>query len=438
MTTPERAAMDPLIATLALILIALLGSRFSFATRQVSAGSQLLLRTGTHFLLLGFLLGPTALGLLSREAVGQLSPLLGLALGWIGLLFGLQLERGALRHFPRVFLVLALGQATLVCALLLAGGLLLASRLSLAGEATMLVLAGAAATACISTPAAVAIVAANFRVKGQVKDLLYFVASLDAIVGITVLHVAYAAMHGTPVMAARGDEPVWFWVLAGVGLGVVCAVIFLWLARLRPSREELVLYLLGISALAAGAALQLQLSPLFVGTVTGVIITNLNPQWHRAFRIMERWEKPIYLILLLLAGAALRIPAWWVLPLALGYAVTRALAKVLATGFLVRVLPLPFPTPLSLGMGLVPQGGISIAMAISLSLTLRSSDARMAGVDAADLLFATVIVGVVISDLVGPFLTTRLLRSGAGGERDPRGAADHAPDRTGTRAPESP
>jgi len=49
--------MDPLVATLVLILLALLGSRLSFSTERIPAGPRLLFRTGTHFLVLGFLLG---------------------------------------------------------------------------------------------------------------------------------------------------------------------------------------------------------------------------------------------------------------------------------------------------------------------------------------------------------------------------------------------
>lgn len=402
--------MDPLVATLALILLALVGARFSFSTQRVPAGPRLVLRTGTHFLFLGFILGPSALELLSSEALNQLSPLLGLALGWIGLLFGLQLDRSALKQFPRVFLTLALGQALLVFILVLGAGLLAVNLLGLTGDAALLVVLGAAATACISAPAGVAMISANFMAKGKVKDLLYFVASLDGVVGITALHLAYASMHGTRIMPEAGGASPWFWGLAGIGLGVVCAVIFVWLARLRPSREELVLYLLGISALSAGAALQLQLSPLFVGMVSGALITNLNPHWHRVFRLMERWEKPIYLILLLLAGASLRFPTWWILPLAAAYAAVRGLAKVVSNAMLVNSLSLPFPTPKRLGLGLVPQGGISIAMALSLALSISSTAPGIGGVPAGELVLATVVLGVVISELSGPLLTASVLR----------------------------
>ncbi|MEJ2541427.1 MAG: hypothetical protein P8188_15905 [Gemmatimonadota bacterium] len=195
--------MDPLFATLILILLALLGARFSFGSRRVPSGARLILKTGTHFLFFGFLLGPAAMGLVSDEAIRGLSPLVGLALGWIGLLFGLQFERSTLKQFPRVFLLVAAGQAALTFVLCLAAGLVTARILGADHPAVPLMVLGAAATACVSTPAGVAVVSANFLAKGQVRQLLLFVASLDGVVGITALHTAYAAFHGTSVLVTE-------------------------------------------------------------------------------------------------------------------------------------------------------------------------------------------------------------------------------------------
>ncbi len=93
---------------------------------------------------------------------------------------------------------------------------------------------------------------------------------------------------------------------------------------------------------------------------------------------------------------------------------------------MVRVMPLPFPTPKRFGLGLLPQGGISLAMAISGVLTYQG--ARVEGMDAADLLFAVVVLGVIISELTGPFLTRNALQRA--GEISPRveqalAAGDH-------------
>ncbi|MGW8268056.1 MAG: hypothetical protein ACWGSQ_16935, partial [Longimicrobiales bacterium] len=181
----------------------------------------------------------------------------------------------------------------------------------------------------------------------------------------------------------------------------------LWLTRPRPGGEELVLFLLGIAAFASGAALQLQLSPLFVSVTMGAVVANLSPDPQRVFRVLQEWEKPIYVVLLILAGALLSFPTLWTLPLAVGYALLRAGGKVLGNMAMVRVVPLPFPTPKRFGLGLLPQGGISLAMAISVVLTY--AGLGLGDLNAVDVLFAVVVLGVILSELTGPFFTRNIL-----------------------------
>lgn len=402
--------MDPLVATLALILLALLGARFSFSTERIPAGPRLLFRTGTHFLFVGVLLGPAVLGLLSTEALVQLYPLLGLGLGWVGLLFGLQLDRTTLRQFPRAFHALAIGQAVIAFGVFAAIGWFSADRMGMATPQVTALILAAGATAAVSSPAGIALVSTNFLVRGQVRQCLFFVASLDAVVGLVALQVTYGWMHGTDMTAGFEVGGPLFWTGIDLALGLVCGVLFLWLMRLRPGREELVLYLLGISALVGGAALQLQLSPLVAATVMGAVVANFSRDRDRVFKALQQWEKPIYLVLLLLAGAQLRLPTWWVFPLGVGYFAMRVLGKVIGSAVLVQVLPLPFTAPRRMGLGLVPQGGITLAMALSLVLTLGGSGIEVGGLPAVDLLFAVIVVGVVLSELTGPVFTAQVLR----------------------------
>jgi len=402
--------MDPVFATLILILLALLGARLSFSTQRVPSGPRLLFRTGIHFLFLGYLLGPGGLALLSQDAVDQLLPMLALGLGWVGLLFGMQLDRSTLSHFPLRFHILAIGQAVLTYALFFTVGRFALNASDLASPATTLLLLGAAATASISTPAGVAMVSTNFIARGQTRRLIFFIASIDALVGIVALQGAYALYHPAPGAGGAGPLSAIVWTVLAIGLGVVCGIIFTWLMHLRPGTEELVLYLLGMAALASGAALQLQLSPIFVCVVTGAVVANLAPDRQRIFTALEQWEKPIYVVLLLLAGALVTLPTWWVVPLAVGYAFVRGVGKWLASGVLVTAIPLSHRAPRSLGVGLIPQGGISLALAVSIVLTY-SGLALPGGARSAELLFAVIVLGVILSELAGPFMIVRLLTS---------------------------
>jgi len=400
--------MDPLVGTLVLILLALLGSRLSFSTKRVPQGPRLLFRTGTHFLVLGFLLGPSGLALLSAESMVGLSPFLALGLGWVGFHFGLQFERESLAHFPWHYHVLAAGQAVLTFGLFLGGGYGALRLMGLADDVSPVLLVGAAAAASVTTPAGIAMVSSNFLVRGNVRDLLFFIGSVDAVVGVIALQVTYALFR--PATAAADPGELSQVALAGVavGLGVVLGIIFVWLVRRRPAPEELVLYVLGISALAAGLALQWALSPLFVSVVMGAVVANWVRDRRRVFGLLQRWEKPVYLSFLLLSGALLRTPSLLLIALALGYTLLRAASKVVGTGALVSVIPFRFDVPHRLGLGLIPQGGISLAMAVSGVLTYSGLEVRGAAAEGA--LFTIVVLGVMLSELVGPFLTVQLLR----------------------------
>lgn len=400
--------MNPLVATLALILLALLGSRFSFSTERIRLGPRLLFRTGIHFLALGFILGPAAVGLLTPDATGALFPFLALGLGWVGFHFGLQFDGALLKQFSVFHHLAAFLQALISLGVFLGLATLLVRGAGFHEEVPFPLLLGAAAAASVSAPAGIAMVSSNFMVKGPVRDLLFFIASIDAVVGIVALQVTYALYRPVGSIPVFGGVDQLVLVGVAAGMGVVVGIVFVWLVRRRPATEELVLFVLGICAFAAGAALQWGLSPLFVSLVMGAVVANLHPDSTRVFRLLERWEKPVYLSFLLLAGALLGTPTLLILGLAVGYAVLRAFAKGVGAAAVAVVLPFPFAVPRRLGLGLLSQGGISLAMAVSGVLMYAELEVGGAGAEAE--LFTLIVVGVMLSELVGPFLAHKILR----------------------------
>lgn len=400
--------MDPLLTTLVLIGIALVGARFSFSSEAIPLGPRLIFRTGTHFFLLGVLLGPEVLDFLTVDALERLFPLLALGLGWIGFLFGLQLDRKTLREFPVSFHVLGLGQAIGTLVLFTAAAAMLFLAFGILDSTTFVVIAIVGAAACISTPAGIAMVSANFHVRGNVARLLFFIGSVDAVVGIVALQVLYVARLPPDHFPGIEGFGVGGWLFLATGLGIVCGILFLWLTRTSEDRDEFVLFLMGMSALSSGAALRMGLSPLFVSMVMGLIVANGAKDRRRVSRALAQWEKPIYVLLLILAGALVRLPSLWVIPFVGAYVLLRGASKVASTAAIGRILPVDFPLPKRLGLALVPQGGMSVAMAASAMLTLWGLELH--SLDVAAMVFSTVVLGVIASDLVGPILTTSVLR----------------------------
>ena len=400
--------MESLLPTLVVIVVALLGARISFSTSAAPLGPRLALRTGTPFLAVGFALGPSALGLLTPEAIEALFPLLTLGIGWVGFHFGLQLDRDSLERFPVHHYAFALGQAALSVLLFAAIGIALVRLAGLEGPVPILLVLVGACTAAITTPAGIALVSSTFQVRGHVRDLLLFVGSIDAIVGVVAIQLAYSLFRPGTVEAGLGPPSQLAFLGMALGVGVICGIVFIWLTRSRPAGEELVLFLLGGCALAAGVALQWDFSPLFVSMTMGALVANLSRSRARIQLVLTRWEKPVYVTFLLLAGALLQVPTWLVLPLAVAYTALRFAAKVGSAALLARPLGLAAPVPRSVGLGLIPQGGISIAMAVSAMLLY--SDLEIGAVDAEAVLFAVIVIGVALSELVGPLFTLRLLR----------------------------
>ncbi|NIR44099.1 MAG: hypothetical protein GWN99_06235 [Gemmatimonadetes bacterium] len=396
--------MNSLLVVLLLALIGLIGARLTFARRPVPLGPRIAVATGLPFLFLGFLLGPHLLRVLAAATIEDLTPLLALGLGWIGVLFGLQLDREALRQFPVRYLVITWLQATVAFIIVLLVGQLLADAWSPV-EVRGIVLA-VAATACVSTPAAIALVSNTYQSRGRVTRLLFYAGSLDAAVGIVALGLTQAAHH-TPLSGQGVAMSFLEWLAVTVLLGSFFGLLFLSLTRIWPRAEELMLLLIGLVLFAAGTAFFLELSPLLVCMIAGIVIGNLSTMRRRVYAALSNWEKPIYVMLLVLAGALLRFPSWWVVPLAAAYLAARILAKWVGGLTAAPLRPADLELPRSFGLALIPQGGISLAMAISFFL-IYVPEGPEVGI-ALDMFLAVVVIAVGVSDLIGPFLVKNVL-----------------------------
>jgi len=90
-----------------LILLAFLGSRLIVRRKRFLSPLTFLFLSGLIYIFVGFYLGKGVLNVLSPQVLLGLTPLSGLGLGWIGFLFGFQLEFKYLRRFPGKYIGLS-------------------------------------------------------------------------------------------------------------------------------------------------------------------------------------------------------------------------------------------------------------------------------------------------------------------------------------------
>jgi len=388
-----------LLTVLALVLVSLLGARFGFRSQRASLGFRLFVSSGSHFVLIGFLLGPHVAGLITATVTDSLAPFVALGLGWIGLLFGLQFDRSDLRTFRRAEHALVAGQA-LVTSAVLAGGLVVMLMLTGQDDTGSLAAACAAAAAgCASSPTGTAVVFGSARVSGPISRLASLVTSLDGAVGIALLAAVYAIAH-PGVAAPLLDIGPLRWILAPVLLALLFGWLFLSLSREKPPVEEFMLFLLALALILAGTSLSLASSALFAAWLTGVFIANLSPLRKRVYAVLSTWEKPVHVLFLLVAGALLSFRSWQVIPLAFAYAALRTVGKLMG-GALARPLIRPGSLTVPFGSTLLSQGGVSIAIAMSALLVIGS---EFPDAVAVNLIFDAVILGIISFELVGPVI----------------------------------
>ncbi|MFW6010440.1 MAG: cation:proton antiporter [Gemmatimonadota bacterium] len=409
--------MRTLFAVLALVVLALAWARMGFREERASLGFRLGWSSSAYFLFVGYLLGPRGVNLLTPTVLEALTPVVVLGLGWIGLAYGAQFNREVLTGFTIRELAGVAGQALVAFALLAAAGLLTYEAVAepdALGRA--LVLAGAAA-ACVSTPTGLGVVFGAVDASGPVSRLLSLATSLDGAVGIALLSTVLAMNHPPSLPVPPGGAGL-LWLAIEVALGVFYGWLFRVLTKGELESTEFLLFLLGLALVAAGTSTLFSLSALLACSITGAMVANRSVLRRRAREVLARWEKPVYLVFLLLAGALLQFPGWIVLPLVAGYVLVRAGSKFAGGMVLGRVLSADDRRS-DLGLGLSAQGGISIAMAVSVYHVVGHAHPDAAAVD---LFFTTVVVGVLVSELSGPALIRGVLER-AGEIQPDRGRA---------------
>ena len=392
--------MDAFIVVGLIFALSYLSTKRLFSTRLALLGFRNLFFSGTEFLLLGYLIGPKGLNLLSPTVVGALEPLLHLALGWAGLMFGLQFNRHTMRLYQRRRWAFGFGQALITMAVVGAGVWLLIPVLIPGVDSEMRLRAASILGICAgpTAPTSIHYFSRVFQIRGRVNRLLKFIAGVDGIPPVILLGFAGALLHVTDPGHA-GGLPGWKWLLVGTLVGVLLGLLLSVLVGLDFKPEELFLFVLGVVALASGIAQFLHLPAVFLSFVAG--LTTANTAWHREeiHKFAAHAEKPIYLTFLVLTGAHLVFSDLRVLSIAGAIVLFRLLGKLVGnTAWRWLSIEPSARSPL-LGLALLSQGGLTLVIAMDF-LFLYSSDPERLGITT--VVVSTAVAAVLANEILSP------------------------------------
>ncbi len=328
--------------------------------------------SGLPFVLMGLFAHHPEVDLLSDRVLAELQPLLPLGLGWIGLSLGFRFDARVIETLPKSLargLLLTTGVPFLfvvaAAALLLALSTGFSADIEFLRDAILLGSAGAVTARTLPS---------FLRSRGVAQedaDRVARLVQLEELAAMTGLLVVAAFFR--PAGEAGWKLPGIAWIFVTLGMATaISGMIYAILAGVRGIAEIMVV-LLGSVALLSGMASFLRLSPVVVCFLSGALLRNLPGTWKTHVRdALDRLERPVYLIFLVIAGALWRVADWQGWALLVLFVVARSGGKRLAVVLHQRRHPGDFAELDRWSLSVSPLGALAVAIVVN-AQTLYSS-----------------------------------------------------------------
>ena len=230
-----------------------------------------------------------------------------------------------------------------------------------------------AAVATLCSPVAVDAFTDRARTRDRILPVLQLTARIDALVAVVAFGLILAIYHQGEVAPHVRPPTATEWAVINLAVGIASGVLFhLFLGPVAHLDEgegnsRLFVALAGAIVVASGASYYLNLSPIFTTLVLGFILANSGSAHRDVTRLLVATERPVYLALLLFAGAAWSPGTVDLLFIAPVFVLVRLAARFIGGRVAgLHVAPAPIRTP-GLGRGLLAQGGLAVAIALNYS-----------------------------------------------------------------------
>ncbi len=358
----------------------------------------------TAYLLLGILIGPSLLNMVSKGILGASGLISNVVLGFIAFSLG---QNFLIATFRRI------GRPVLWISILAAAGawilVTLAFLIILKQPFYIALLFGAISAA--TAPAATMMVVREYKARGSFTDTLLGVVAIDdawcLIIFAISLAISKAIVIHTPsnVFFLKVISHSLLEIFGAFILGGLIAGLVTYLSRYARTPIDLLIFTSGFILLNTGLAIYFQLSVLLANMFLGAVLVNVHRLSSKFFDSLRTIDSPLYLLFFVLAGANLEMGLLSRLGILGGaYILFRGAGKVGGAtlgGFISRA---PSRITKYIGWGLLPQAGVALGVA----LVAKSTFPEVGG-----LIFSIIVATTVVYELVGPLATKFALR-GAG------------------------
>ena len=332
----------------------------------------------TGYLIVGLIIGPYALKIITEDVYNQIEILSSIALGFIGFSIGVEFKLSHVKEIGAKAVTITFFQA--LSATLFVDVVLVATAFFTGMQTYEAIVLGAIATA--TAPAATLMVVRQYHAKGIVTDTLLPVVALDDAIGLVVFAVsnsiALSLASGSAVtflnLAVVPVVEILMSLVVGALVGLLLAVV----PRFFKSRDNrliatvfAVFACLGLCTLfeylEQNYNFPFTLSDLLVCMMAGAVFVNVRKEAAQMMEGTDHWTPPILMLFFILSGAELNVATFFGNPklfiCILLYLVARCLGKYLGARLGATITKADPMVRKYLGITLFPQAGVAIGMA---------------------------------------------------------------------------
>jgi len=380
--------------------------------------SKLGLLNVVGYLIMGFIIGPEALGIVSHQFVKDTHVITDLSLSLIAVLVGANLRYHVIKEFWKQIVLVSFFE-TFFTFLFIGGSFYLLFNslgLGFAEEQRMVIALLFGGLASATAPATILAIIHELKAKGKFSSFLLSVVATDnaiALILFSFILTATTAMTEGSGYSYETFITVFWVVILSILLGVAGAIISEIIDRVFVQHPNIkTTSTLGMIFIVYSLSDYWHLEPLFSSLVMGVVMANLSNEF---FLVKEEFDHHlkdiIFLLFFTLSAMHLNISFLLSMPFVIMiYVVFRILGKVTGVWLGAKLSGANKNIQNYLGIALFPQAGIAIGLALSLQ--------NEPGYEMMALLILNIIIATtLVHELVGPLFTTYVLkRSGECGK----------------------
>ena len=403
---------NPLYGVAALVIFGLIGGKLI---------SMLKFPRVTGYILIGIIIGPSVLHVLSIEMVEHFTIIRQVAIGFIGYTIGLELKFSKLKKTGKqvtiITFVQAITTAVFVC-------LAIVAYLSATNGKyiwTYGLILGAIATA--TAPGPIVAVVKSFRTKGPVTDVLLPLVALDDAIGIMLFAVMLSlgtSFLSGPVSIGHMLFDPFLEIVLSIGFGSLIGFIVTIIAKKynRESDSFLMMVIIGFVFLGIAIGQAVHASAILLPMTIGIFLTNsIDDRYeHRLTQNTDLFTAPILLAFFTIAGAELQLSLLAKIGvMGVIYLLVRVAGKIIGSHYSAKAVKAPKNVIKYLGFTLIPQAGVAIDMALTTKLRFESAElSEFAEIGA--VIMTIVLAATVIYEVFGLIVVKTAL--GRAGEID--------------------